>query len=127
MAAQNPPTLHGRIRSLRCALRGIRILLATQINARIHAAATVLVVAAGLIVGLSASDWAWIVLAMAAVWTAEAFNTALEFLTDLVSPGLHPLAGKAKDAAAGAVLLCVIGAVVIGGLVYLPRCVALFD
>ena len=63
------------------------------------------------------------VLAITAVWVAEGLNTALERLTDLVSPGFHPLAGKAKDIAAGAVLITVIGAVSIGIIIFGPRLV----
>ena len=53
--------------------------------------------------------------------TAEALNTALEFLTDVASPTFHPIAGKANDVAAGAVLLSAIGSVVIGLLVLGPH------
>jgi diacylglycerol kinase len=63
----------------------------------------------------------WLVLAIVGVWTAEALNTAFEFLTDLASPNFHPLAGKAKDVAAGAVLITAVGSVVIGALVLGPR------
>jgi diacylglycerol kinase len=52
---------------------------------------------------------------------AEGLNTALERLTDLVSPGYHPLAGKAKDIAAGAVFLAVLGAVSTGIVIFGPR------
>lgn len=127
MAQNEPLTFDGRVRSVKFALRGIRTMVSSQHNAWIHAAATVVVVAAGLIVGLSASEWAWIVLAIGSVWTAEALNTALELLTDVASPDFHPLAEKAKDVAAGAVLLAAIGAVVIGGLVFGPRAVGLLQ
>jgi diacylglycerol kinase (ATP) len=55
-----------------------------------------------------------------AVWTAEALNTALEFLADVASPEFHPLVGKAKDVAAGGVLISAIGSVGIGLLVLGP-------
>jgi len=120
MPASNRLTFNGRIRSVKFALRGVWTMAASQQNAWIHAAATVVVVATGLIVGLPPSSWAWIVLAIGAVWTAEALNTAFEFLTDLASPEFHPLAEKAKDVAAGAVLLAAIAAILIGGLVFWP-------
>jgi diacylglycerol kinase (ATP) len=66
-------------------------------------------------------EWCWIVLAIVAVWSAEALNTAIEFLTDVASPGFHPIAGRAKDVAAGAVLIAAIGAVAIGVLVLGPH------
>lgn len=117
-------TFSGRLRSLRCALRGIGVMLRTQHNAWLHAAATCLVLTAGLLVGLTIPEWCWIVLAVVSVWTAEALNTAFEFLTDVASPTFHPLAEKAKDVAAGAVLIASAGAIVIGVLVFGPRMLA---
>lgn len=58
-----------------------------------------------------------------AALVAEGLNSALERLTDLVSPGYHPLAGKAKDIAAGAVLIALLGAVSIGLAIFGPRLV----
>src|SRR5680860_62264 len=113
-------TATGRIRSMRCALRGIGVMLSTQHNAWIHAAATFGAIVAGLYFGVTKAEWCWIILAIVAVWTAEALNTAIEFLTDVVSPDFHPLAGKAKDVAAGAVLIAAVGAVMIGLVVMGP-------
>jgi diacylglycerol kinase (ATP) len=110
----------GRLRSMRCAVTGIWIMLSTQHNAWIHAAATFGATMAGLYFGVTKAEWCWIILAIVAVWTAEALNTAFEFLTDVVSPEFHPLAGKAKDVAAGAVLITAIGAVIIGLVVMGP-------
>ena len=76
-------------------------MLRSQRNAWIHAVATMLVCLSGFLFGLATAEWCWIVLAIVAVWTAEALNTALEFLTDVASPTFHPIAGKAKDVAAG--------------------------
>ena len=100
-------------------------MLASQRNAWIHVFATVVVVAAGFCFGLAQSEWCWIILAIVAVWTAEALNTAFEFLTDVASPDFHPLAGKAKDVAAGAVLITAIGAVVIGLIIFGPHVFAM--
>jgi len=127
MTENKPLTFDGRIRSIGFAIRGIRTMVASQHNAWIHAMATVVVVAAGLVLGLSTSEWCWIVLAIVSVWTAEALNTAFEFLTDVASPTFHPIAGKAKDVAAGAVLLAAIGAVIVGALVFWPKVAALFQ
>ena len=113
--------LTGRLRSFGHAFRGLAILLRTQHNARIHAAATVLAVAAGALFGISPAEWALIALAIVCVWVAEALNTAIEFLVNLASPEPHPLAGKAKDVAAGAVLVAAIGSVIVGALVFGPH------
>ena len=125
MATEPSLTFTGRLRSVTYALRGLRIMIVSQHNAWIHLAATLAVVAAGVVLRLSWAEWCWIVLAIVSVWTAEALNTAFEFLTDVASPGFHPVAGKAKDVAAGAVLLAAAGAVVIGVLIFGPKLSAL--
>ncbi len=89
--------------------------------------ATVLVIALGLYFEITPTEWCIIVFAIAIVLAAEAFNTAIEDLTDLVSPEPHPLAGHAKDLAAGAVLLTAIGAAIVGLLIFLPKILALFS
>lgn len=82
---------------------------------------TIAVIGAGFYFDISSMEWVALVLCIALVFAMEAVNTALEYLTDLVSPGFHPLAGKAKDAAAAAVLLAAAGAVVVGLVIFLPK------
>ncbi len=110
--------------SFRCAFAGIVDLLKSQPNARIHLLAAALAVAAGFFFSLSPTEWYFVLAAIAFVFAAEAFNTALEYLTNLVSPEYHPLAGKAKDAAAGAVLIAAICSAIIGGLIFLPKIIS---
>ena len=96
-----------------------------QHNAWIHFVATVSVVAGGSFFQLSRAEWCWIVLAISIVWTAEALNTAFEFLADAASPSFHPIVRDAKDVAAGAVLVTAIGAVIIGVIIFLPHVAAM--
>ena len=117
--------LHRRLQSVGHAVDGIGVLMRTQPNARIHFVATILVTAAGLWFSIAAAEWALIAFAVAGVWTAEAFNTSIEFLVDLASPERHPLAGRAKDVAAAGVLVSTCGAVAIGLLVFGPRLLTL--
>lgn len=116
----NRLTFAGRSRSVLCALKGLAVLIGSQANAWIHATATLAVVLAGVHFGLNRSEWCWIIVAITAVWTAEALNTAIEFLTDLASPDYHVLAGKTKDVAAAGVLIAAAGAAAIGVLVFSP-------
>jgi diacylglycerol kinase (ATP) len=111
----------GRLESFRCAFRGVGTLLASQHNARIHLLATVCACGLGFLIGISRLEWCAIVVAIAMVWTAEALNTAFEFLCDVASPEFHPLIQKAKDVAAAAVLLSAAGAAVIGLIVFVPH------
>lgn len=119
-----PAGLRGRAESFAHAFRGIGRLFVEQPNARIQAAAGLAVLAVGLWLRVSRRDWAILVLTMAAVLGAEAMNTALEALADRVAPDRHPLVAKAKDVAAGGVLLVALGAVVVGLLVLGPPLLA---
>jgi diacylglycerol kinase (ATP) len=114
-------TIEGRLKSVRNAVRGIGMMLRSQHNAWLHAFASLCTILAGALLRLSDGEWCWIVLAIMAVWTAEALNTALEFLADAASPEFHPLVKKAKDVAAGGVLISAIGSVWIGLLVLGPH------
>jgi len=110
-----------RLKSFAYALQGLAFLVRTQPNARLHLLATVLVCAAGVYVGLSRVDGLWITVAIVLVWSAEAFNTALEQLADTLHPEWHPGIGRAKDVAAAAVLIAALGAAAIGVVVFLPH------
>jgi diacylglycerol kinase (ATP) len=117
-------SLRARARSFVHAVAGLAYVLASQHNARIHALATAAVVALGLLFGVSRLEWCWLVVAISAVWAAEAHNTALESLADAVAPAPHAQVGRAKDAAAGAVLAASLGAAGIGLLVLGPYVLA---
>ncbi|MEM0995705.1 MAG: diacylglycerol kinase family protein [Bacteroidota bacterium] len=109
-----------RVRSFGYAFKGMATLITEQPNAQIHLLATGVVTVTGWWCGVTRLEWCVLLLCMALVWTAEAMNTALEHLTDLASPEIHPLAGKAKDVAAAAVLVAAIFAVVIAGIIFVP-------
>ncbi|MBN2138947.1 MAG: diacylglycerol kinase family protein [Sedimentisphaerales bacterium] len=113
-------SLRGRALSFTYAIRGVALMLKSQHNAWLHAVASALVVLVGFLVGLSAGEWCWLVLAIMAVWTAEALNTALEFLADVASLEFHPLVEKAKDVAAGAVLISAVGSAIVGFIILGP-------
>jgi diacylglycerol kinase len=119
-------SLRSRATSFRYAFSGIAAVIRTQPNAWIHTLASVSVVGLGLLFRVSGLEWCVLILAIALVWMAEAMNTALEFLADAVNPRQHPLVGKAKDAAAGAVLLAAIGAAVVGLIILGPYCLEFF-
>jgi diacylglycerol kinase len=95
-------------------------MLRTQRNARIHLAVATAVVAMGLWLGVSETEWAILVLTIGVVLTAEALNTVAEAAVDLATMEYHPLAKVAKDVAAGAVLLMAMAAAVVGLLILGP-------
>lgn len=93
-------------------------MLKSQHNAWIHAITTGMVIFAGFYFHVTALEWCLLILAIMSVWAAEGFNTALEFLADASSPDYHPLVGKAKDVAAGAVLIAAAGSFIIGIIIF---------
>lgn len=115
----------GRGNSFACAWRGIVSLLHTQMNARIHLLATVAVIVAGFVLRIPRGEWVPLAFAIGIVWIAEAANTALELLADRISREHDEMIGRAKDVAAGAVLLAAITAAIIGALVLGPHVWAL--
>lgn len=108
------------LESFRYAARGLTV-LSGQTNARIHGASLIAVIAAGAALEVSRMDWMALVFAIGLVFTAEALNTGLELLADAAVPERHPLVAKAKDVAAGAVLLAATTAVAIAALVFGPK------
>ena len=115
------PYLAARLKSIYHAIDGVRAMLRTQHNAKIHAIATIMVAIACVGFEISKPEAALLVLAITIVWLAEALNTAFEFICDVVSPQQNPQVKLAKDIAAGGVLLASIGAAIVGILVFLPH------
>ena len=107
------------------AFAGISYSLRTQANLRIHLAAAIGVILAGLLFQISTVEWAILVVTIMIVTSAELFNTALEAAVDRVGNEHHPLSKIAKDTAAGAVLIGAIGSVLVGLLIFGPRLLAL--
>jgi diacylglycerol kinase len=101
--------------------RGLSYLFRTQRNIRIHLLVAIAAVGLGVWLGLERSEWAILTLTIGLVFGAEAMNTAIEAVIDLVQPTYHPLAGAAKDVAAGGVLIAALIAVVVGILLFGPR------
>nr|BBH88566.1 diacylglycerol kinase [Thermosporothrix sp. COM3] len=103
------------------AFEGIWYGLRTQRNLRIHVVIAGIAVLLSFLLRLSLAEFALILLTIALVIAAELVNTSIECCIDLVSPEHHPLAKRAKDSAAGAVLVCALLAVIIGCLLFGPR------
>lgn len=121
MENNKPFSIVARIKSFNYAVKGLKVFFSTQHNAWIHALAIVMVIILGFVLKVSAAEWCLLILAIALVVITEMLNTAIEFLTDLVSPNFNSHAGKIKDVAAGAVLIAAIASCVIGGFIFLPK------
>lgn len=114
-------SLRKSIKSFSYAINGIMVAIRTQHNLWIQIAVAIFVIVGGFFFDVSTAEWLFLVFAIGFVISAEIFNTAIEYLVDLVSPEQNPLAGRVKDLAAGAVLIAAITAAIIGLLIFVPR------
>ena len=110
-----------RIKSFGYAGKGISSVIKSEPNMKIHLFIGILVLICGLVFQISITEWLICLLCFGLVLGMEMMNTAIENLVNLVSPDQHPLAGKAKDIAAGAVLICAIISVIIGLMIFVPK------
>lgn len=114
-------SLNARIKSFGYALRGMLTLVQNEHNARIHLFVTICVIVAGLLLKVSSGEWIAIIFAIGFVFAMEAVNSAIEYLSDLISPDYNRLIKQAKDVAAAAVLFAAIAAVCVGLIIFIPK------
>lgn len=110
-----------RIRSFAYAARGIKIVFGSEPNMKTHILMAVLVTICGFAFSISSTEWMLCILCFGLVMSAEMINTSIENIVDLVSPEQNELAGKAKDIAAGAVLVCAIISAIVGLIIFIPK------
>lgn len=120
-------SLRKRAKSFVYAFNGIATLLRDEHNSRIHVAAMAAVVIMGFLLGLTATEWCVVALCCGGVLMAEAMNSAVEAVADLVSPEYHPLIKKAKDVGAAGVLMMAIAAATAGLIIFLPKLIELIE
>ena len=114
------------IKSFSNALRGIAFLFKSQSNARIELIIACIVILAGLLFRISNTEWITILLCIAMVLSLEGINTSIEIFADKLHPDFDMEIGKAKDVAAGAVLIAAIVAAFIGFIIFVPLLLELF-
>ena len=102
------------------ALRGLGIFFLGR-NSKVHLVVFICVLLAGIYFGLSKIEWFFIAIVAGIVFITEAINTAIEIDIDLTSPDYHPYARDAKDVAAGAVLISIVLAIVVGLAIFIPK------
>lgn len=121
-----PFSVKKRLKSFTYAWKGIKGFVRCEHNVWIHLTVAVLTIIAGFIFEIQKMEWVAITICIGMVIAAEAFNTAIERLVNLVSPERHPIAGEVKDIAAGAVLICAIAAAIVGLIIFIPKSCMIF-
>ena len=112
----------GRLgRSFKAAFEGIKATYLKEQNIKVHTVVAVLVILFGFILKISYMEWLVCLVLIGFVLMAEFFNTAIEYVVDLASPNIHPLAKAAKDTASAGVLMMAIISAIIGCTIFIPK------
>jgi diacylglycerol kinase len=115
-----------RFKSFGYAFNGLKILIQEEHNSRIHLLAAIVVVIAGAFFKIAALEWIAVVFAIGLVIVLEIINSAIENISDFISPGQHDQIKKIKDLSAAGVLVGAITALVIGLIVFVPKIMKLW-
>jgi diacylglycerol kinase len=118
-------SLKSRFGSFKFAFDGLLFLLKNEHNSRIHLLAAIAVIILGIIVKLNQIEWSIMVIAIGLVFLVELLNSSIETLADLINPEWNELIKRAKDYGAAAVLISAIIAMIAGGLIFIPKLLAL--
>ena len=110
-------------RSFKAAFEGIKATYIREQNIKIHTVIAILVVLFGFLLKISYGEWLVCLVLIGLVLMAEFFNTAVEYVVDLASPNIHPLAKAAKDTASAGVLMMAILAAIVGIVIFVPKIV----
>jgi len=121
MKSDRPFSIQARLKSFVYAFEGVMYFIKHEAQALIHLIAIVAVIGAGYWFKISSMEWIAVVFAIGIVVSAEMLNTAIEKLTDMVSPQINEQAKIVKDLAAGAVLIASLTAFIIGLIIFLPK------
>lgn len=107
--------------SFKYAFEGIVQTYKGEQNLKIHTFVAILVVVFGFFLQIDIIEWFVCLILIGLVLMSEFFNTAIEYVVDLASPRIHPLAKAAKDTASAGVLIMSIMAAIVGGIIFIPK------
>lgn len=109
------------VRSFKAAFEGIASTYKKEQNIKIHTIISLIVVLGGFIFKINYIEWLVCLVLIGFVMMAEFFNTSIEYVVDLASPDIHPLAKAAKDTASAGVLMMAIISALIGCVIFIPK------
>ncbi|WP_407556713.1 diacylglycerol kinase family protein [Winogradskyella sp. 4-2091] len=113
--------LVNRIKSVGFAFKGMLILIRTEASIKVQLFIAIVMTFAGFFFDISKSEWMAQVIMIGIVMSLEGMNTAIEYIADFIHPEYHKKIGLIKDVAAGAVFIAAIIAVILAGIIYLPK------
>lgn len=113
--------LTNRIKGIGYAFKGAFMLLKNEASIQVQAVIAVIVTFGGFYFNISNTEWVIQILTIALVMSAEGINTAIEEIVDFIHPNHHPKIGYIKDVSAGAVFFTAVAAIIIAGIIYIPK------
>lgn len=121
MQHNKEPFIINRLKSVGFAFKGMLILIKTEASIKIQVFIAVVVTLAGFYFNISTTEWMVQIAMIGLVISIEGVNTAVEYIADFIHPDHHPKIGLIKDISAGAVFIASVVAVIIAGIIYLPK------
>lgn len=125
MKNPNDGFLTKRIRSIKFAVKGMWLLITTEDSIKAQLTFAIIATIFGFYFNISATEWMIQTLAIGIVLVAEALNTAIEKVADFIHPNYHKKIGFIKDIAAGAPAFAALTSLIIAGIIYLPKIIAI--
>ncbi|RLK00152.1 diacylglycerol kinase family protein [Tenacibaculum discolor] len=125
MKNPNDGFLKGRIRSIKFAVKGMWLLITTEDSIKAQLTFALIATIFGFYFNISATEWMIQTLAIGIILVAEALNTAIEKVADFIHPDYHKKIGFIKDIAAGAPAFAAFISLIIAGIIYLPKIIAI--
>jgi diacylglycerol kinase (ATP) len=127
MKNPNDGFLRGRLRSIKFAIKGMFLLLKTEDSIKAQLFFGVIAVILGFVFDISATEWMAQLLIIGLVLVAESLNTAIEKVADFIHPNYHEKIGFIKDISAGASSFAAIISLIIACIIYVPKCIVLYN
>lgn len=115
------PFIINRLKSVGYAFKGMLILIKTEASIKIQVFISVIVTVAGFYFEISKMEWIAQIGMIGLVMSMEGMNTAIEYIANFIHPEYHKKIGLIKDVAAGAVFIASVVAVIIAGIIYIPK------
>ncbi len=110
-----------RLKGIGYASKGAWLLIKSEASIKVQVIIAILITIAGFYFNITANEWVLQTLTIAVVLSTEGINTAIEEIADFIHPEHHPKIGFIKDIAAGAVFFTAIAALIIAGIIYIPK------
>ncbi|WBX75343.1 diacylglycerol kinase family protein [Tenacibaculum ovolyticum] len=125
MKNPNDGFIRGRLRSITFALKGMWLLITTEDSIKAQLFFGLMATFLGFYFNISMTEWMIQCMLIGMILVAEALNTAIEKVADFIHPDYHEKIGFIKDIAAGGPAFAALASLIIAGIIYIPKIIAI--